>query len=185
MQDVYTTGQAAKICRLTVRTVSKCADDGFIKGVFRIPGSKARRIPHKGLRAFIKEYGLSPDPLFLFGVLLVTQDGVLRESLEKLFPVDNYRIVVATNAFNAGMAAETSPLGAAIVDFSIGSTEALLICQGLRVKNPKSQIVAITPGACLYTQDTTLINRVFEKKLGSDRQFNPQEIAAYLQGLAS
>ncbi len=59
-KEVYTTGEAAKICRVSQQTIIRCFDEGRLKG-FKVPGSRFRRIPKKYLIAFMKEYGLG-DP---------------------------------------------------------------------------------------------------------------------------
>jgi len=53
----YTTGKAAKICKLSQQTIIRNFDDGSIKG-FRIPGSRFRRIPRRSLIEFTKEHGM-------------------------------------------------------------------------------------------------------------------------------
>lgn len=54
---VYTTGQVAKICTVSPRTVAKWFDTGRLKG-YRIPGSRDRRIPHNILINFLEEYAI-------------------------------------------------------------------------------------------------------------------------------
>ena len=45
MKTVFTTGEAAKICKVSQQTIIRCFDNGQLKG-FRVPGSsKFRRIP--------------------------------------------------------------------------------------------------------------------------------------------
>ena len=61
-QQVFTTGQVAKICKVTPRTVSKWFDSGRLRG-YRIPGSQDRRIPREALIHFLGEYGLATDGL--------------------------------------------------------------------------------------------------------------------------
>lgn len=56
MQEIYTTGQVAKICKVAPRTVSKWFDSGRLRG-YRIPGIQDRRIPREHLIRFLKEYG--------------------------------------------------------------------------------------------------------------------------------
>ena len=51
---VYTTGEAATICKLSQQTIIRCFDSGQLKG-FRVPGSKFRRIPRETLIQFMKE----------------------------------------------------------------------------------------------------------------------------------
>ena len=65
MNDVFTTGQVAKICQVAPRTVSKWFDSGRLRG-YRIPGSQDRRIPRKELIRFLKENQM-PIPTLLEG----------------------------------------------------------------------------------------------------------------------
>ena len=44
MKTVFTTGEAAKICKVSQQTIIRCFDNGQLKG-FRVPGSRFRRIP--------------------------------------------------------------------------------------------------------------------------------------------
>jgi excisionase family DNA binding protein len=44
MKNVYTTGEVAKICNVTIRTVIKWFESGELGG-FKIPNSRDRRIP--------------------------------------------------------------------------------------------------------------------------------------------
>ncbi len=54
---VFTIGQAAKICKVAPRTVSKWFDSGRLKG-YRVPGQQIRRIPREYLIKFLKEHGM-------------------------------------------------------------------------------------------------------------------------------
>ena len=38
MKTVFTTGEAAKICKVSQQTIIRCFDNGQLKG-FRVPGS--------------------------------------------------------------------------------------------------------------------------------------------------
>ena len=46
MKTVFTTGEAAKICKVSQQTIIRCFDSGQLKG-FRVPGSRFRRIPRE------------------------------------------------------------------------------------------------------------------------------------------
>jgi len=59
---VFTTGQAAKICRVAPRTMAKWFDAGRIKG-YRMPGSLDRRIPESNLEAFLVANDMPLDEL--------------------------------------------------------------------------------------------------------------------------
>ena len=54
MKSVYTTGEVAKICKISQQTVIRCFDSGRLKG-FRVPGSRFRRIPRELLIEFMKQ----------------------------------------------------------------------------------------------------------------------------------
>ncbi len=59
-KEVFTTGECAKIMKISQQTVIRCFDNGTLKG-FRVPGSRFRRIPRANLITFIKENGLPMD----------------------------------------------------------------------------------------------------------------------------
>jgi hypothetical protein len=54
---VFTSGQVAKICRVSNRTVNKWFDAGLLKG-YLVPGGIDRRIPVGDLRAFMLASGM-------------------------------------------------------------------------------------------------------------------------------
>ena len=60
-KEVYTTGEAAEICNLSQQTIIRCVDQGRMKGAFRIPGSKFRRIPREVLRKFMDDNNLPKE----------------------------------------------------------------------------------------------------------------------------
>ena len=62
MKTVFTTGEAAKICKVSQQTIIRCFDSGQLKG-FRVPGSRFRRIPREALYRFMKENGIPTDAL--------------------------------------------------------------------------------------------------------------------------
>jgi excisionase family DNA binding protein len=81
MKTVFTTGEAAKICKVSQQTIIRCFDSGQLKG-FRVPGSRFRRIPRDVLYRFMKENGIPTDAL--------ESDG-------------RFEVRVANNGFSAGM----------------------------------------------------------------------------------
>ena len=62
MKDLYTTGEAAEVCRVSQQTIIRCFDSGRLKG-FRVPGSKFRRIPRQSLVNFMKENNIPLDTI--------------------------------------------------------------------------------------------------------------------------
>lgn len=166
---VFTTGQVAKICKVAPRTVSKWFDSGRLKG-YRIPGSQDRRIPREYLIKFLKEHGMPLGDLedeAMAKVLVVAQDQMLIESLKRELPPEkSFRLSMAASGFEAGIQAESFHPDAIIVDFSIGRTEALQICQNLRRNNEFSEtiVIALLPDdGETYSFDRSSINETFKK----------------------
>lgn len=166
---VFTTGQVAKICKVAPRTVSKWFDSGRLKG-YRIPGSQDRRIPREYLIKFLKEHNMPLGELedeINAKVLVVAQDQVLIENLRRELPEENqFKVEVAASGFDAGIAAESFHPDCIVVDFSIGRTEALQICQNLRrnINFADVILIALLPDdGSANNFDRSCINETFRK----------------------
>ncbi len=168
--NVFTTGQVAKICKVGPRIVSKWVDSGRLKG-YRVPGSRFRRIPRVYLIRFMKEYGLPLGDLedeTTAKVLIIAQDPVLIENLKRELPLEtSFKLAVADSGFDAGIQAERFHADAVVVDFSIGRTEALQICQTLRCNREFSDVIlfALLPAGDNWTSNLnrSYINETFNK----------------------
>src|SRR5688572_21112910 len=104
-KTVFTTGEAAKICKVSQQTIIRCFDNGSLKG-FRVPGSRFRRIPRDALFSFMRENGIPTDDLESASrkVLIVDDDVDLVEMLVDVFKRDgSFEIKTANNGFEAGM----------------------------------------------------------------------------------
>ena len=170
---VFTTGQVAKICKVAPRTVSKWFDSGRLKG-YRIPGSQDRRIPREYLVKFLKEHGMPLGDLedqALAKVLIVAQDQVLTENMKRELPRErSFKVSIAASGFEAGIQAESFHPDCIIVDFSIGRTEALQICQNLRRNSEFTEtiVIALLPDdGETYSFDRSTINETFKKPFDS------------------
>ena len=103
MKTVFTTGEAAKICKVSQQTIIRCFDNGQLKG-FRVPGSRFRRIPREALYKFMKDNGIPTDALESGKrkVLLVDDDLELVELMTKVLEEDGrFEVRIATNGFDA------------------------------------------------------------------------------------
>ncbi len=166
---VFTTGQVAKICKVAPRTVSKWFDSGRLKG-YRIPGSQDRRIPREYLIKFLKEHGMPLGDLedeTLAKILVVAQDQVMIENMKReLLGEKAFRVAVAASGFDAGIQAESFHPDCIVVDFSIGLTESLQICQNLRRSGEFSEVIifAVLPDdGSSMNFDRSCINETFKK----------------------
>lgn len=105
MKTVFTTGEAAKICKVSQQTIIRCFDSGQLRG-FRVPGSRFRRIPRDVLYKFMKENGIPTDALESGRrkALVVDDDEELVELIKDALEGDGrFEVRVANNGFSAGM----------------------------------------------------------------------------------
>jgi len=159
---IFTTGQVAKICKVPRKTVSWWFDSGKLMG-YRFPGSQDRRIPREYLIKFLREYhdlqsfktgeqSKAIDELVdmaLAKVLIIAQDQILIENIKRELPLErSFKVAVAASSFDAGIQAGSLHPDCMIVDFSIGRTEALQICQNLRRNAEFGDVIliALLPG---------------------------------------
>jgi CheY-like chemotaxis protein len=177
MIKVFTTGQAAKVCRVTPRVIRRCFDSGLIKG-YRIPGSHDRRIPREYLIRFLKEHGLPLGDLEVdeeAKVLIVSQDDSFIESLKQEMPTGRcFKFV--SSGFSAGIEAACFHPDCIVVDFAIGRFEALQICKNARRNAKFDDVILIAllsnDGNSLSFDRSTLtetFKRPFAVSLFADR----------------
>lgn len=99
--QVYTTGDIARLCHVTKRTVIKWIDQGRLRG-FRIPGSTHRRVAAADLAAFLKKHRLPEfEKLRPRGrILIVDDDPDFAELLVDALS-ETYDVQVARSALDA------------------------------------------------------------------------------------
>jgi excisionase family DNA binding protein len=105
MKTVFTTGEAAKICKVSQQTIIRCFDNGQLKG-FRVPGSKFRRIPREQLFKFMRDNSIPTDALESGKrkVLLVDDEAEILEMMTRALEDDGrFEVKMAANGFDAGM----------------------------------------------------------------------------------
>jgi excisionase family DNA binding protein len=59
---VFSTLEAAKVCKVSEQAIIQCFDSGQLKG-YRVPGSRDRRIPREALLRFMQENSIQTDDL--------------------------------------------------------------------------------------------------------------------------
>ena len=134
MKTVFTTGEAAKICKVSQQTIIRCFDNGQLKG-FRVPGSKFRRIPREALYKFMKDNEIPTDALESGKrkALLVDDDVELVELMSKVLEEDGrFEVRVATNGFDAGMMVKEYRPDIIILDVMLPDINGKEVCQRVR-----------------------------------------------------
>jgi len=134
MKTVFTTGEAAKICKVSQQTIIRCFDNGTLKG-FRVPGSRFRRIPRDQLFAFMKDNGIPTDALESGKrkVLIVDDDEELVELMVDVFERDGrFDVRSANNGFDAGMLVKEFRPDLVVLDVMLPDINGKEVCQRVR-----------------------------------------------------
>ena len=134
MKTVFTTGEAAKVCKVSQQTIIRCFDNGQLKG-FRVPGSRFRRIPREALYKFMKDNGIPTDALESGKrkVLLVDDDAELVELINKVLEEDGrFEVRIASNGFDAGMMVKEYRPDLIVLDVMLPDINGKEVCHRVR-----------------------------------------------------
>lgn len=106
-KQVFTTGEAAKICNVSQQTIIRCFDSGRLQG-FKVPGSRFRRIPRAELHRFMQQNNMDQSRLGtpVIQVLVIGLSSEETDSVIHNHTVGhNIKIHHASNAWEAGFLA--------------------------------------------------------------------------------
>jgi len=138
MKTVFTTGEAAKICKVSQQTIIRCFDSGQLKG-FRVPGSRFRRIPREQLYSFMRDNGIPTDALESGKrkVLIVDDDQELVDLIVDVLDKDGrFEVRTVNNGFDAGMMVKEYHPDLIVLDVMLPDINGKEVCQ--RVRTDKS-----------------------------------------------
>jgi excisionase family DNA binding protein len=145
MKTVFTTGEAAKICKVSQQTIIRCFDSGQLKG-FRVPGSRFRRIPREALFRFMKENGIPTDALESGKrrILIVDDDQAVVDLIADVLAADNrFEYKSVNNGFGAGMLAKEYHPELMILDVMLPDINGQAVCELVRSDPTMSDIKII------------------------------------------
>jgi len=134
MKTVFTTGEAAKICKVSQQTIIRCFDSGQLKG-FRVPGSRFRRIPRNELYQFMRDNGIPTDALESGKrkVLVVDDDPELVELITDVLDKDGrFEVRSVNNGFDAGMMVKEYHPDLIVLDVMLPDINGKEVCQRVR-----------------------------------------------------
>jgi excisionase family DNA binding protein len=144
MKDVYTTGEAADICKVSQQTIIRCFDAGRLNG-FRVPGSKFRRIPRDALVKFMKENAIPLDNLETGRkkILVVDDDVEIVELFVDVLTRDGrFDVRTAATGYDAGVTTQEFMPDLMILDYMLPDINGNVVCQTVR-SNPKFERMKI------------------------------------------
>ena len=148
MKDVYSTGEAAKVCKVSQQTIIRCFDAGKLKG-FYVPASRFRRIPRDSLVKFMKENGipLSNIDSGKTKVLIVDDDAEIVELfVQVLERYGRFEIRTATCGYDAGILTQQFRPDLIVLDFMLPDINGKVVCETIRSNGELAQtkIIAIS-----------------------------------------
>lgn len=144
-KTVFTTGEAARICKVSQQTIIRCFDSGQLKG-FRVPGSRFRRIPREVLHKFMKDNGIPTDALESDKrqILLVDDDQDLIEVLSSAMEADGrFDVRIAHNGFDAGMMVKEYRPDLIVLDVMLPDINGREVCQRVRSDSTLEEVKVI------------------------------------------
>ncbi|HEX7011021.1 MAG TPA: response regulator [Phycisphaeraceae bacterium] len=137
-KQIFTTGEAAELCKVSQQTIIRCFDSGRLKG-FRVPGSRFRRIPRDELIRFMRANRIPTD--ILQGgkrkILVVDDDAEIVELFVDVLSRDpRYEVKTASTGYDAGMLTEQFRPDLIILDYMLPDINGNVVCQRIR-SNPE------------------------------------------------
>ncbi|MBN1766210.1 MAG: response regulator [Sedimentisphaerales bacterium] len=134
MKNIYSTGEAAEICKVSQQTIIRCFDSGRLQG-FRVPGSRFRRIPRESLIKFMKDNEIPLDNLDSGRrkVLVVDDDPEIVELMVDVLERDGrFEVKTATSGYDAGVLTQEFQPNLMILDYMLPDVNGNVVCRTIR-----------------------------------------------------
>ncbi|HZK80817.1 MAG TPA: response regulator [Humisphaera sp.] len=154
MKTVFTTGEAADVCKVSQKTIIRCFDSGRLKG-FRVPGSRFRRIPREALIQFMKDNSIPLDVLDngKSKILVVDDDPEIVELFVDVLERDGrFEVKTAATGYDAGIITQEFLPDLVILDYMLPDINGNVVCQTIR-KNPNFEHMKIVIVSGVVNQD--------------------------------
>ncbi len=154
MKDLFTTGEAAEICKISQQTIIRCFDSGRLEG-FRVPGSKFRRIPRNSLVTFMRSNNIPLDKLESGKkkVLIVDDDAEIVELMVDILSRDGrFEIKTAASGYEAGISTEQFRPDLILLDYMLPDVNGNIVCHTIK-RNPKFENIKIIIVSGVIKQD--------------------------------
>ncbi|MHC4757492.1 MAG: response regulator [Planctomycetota bacterium] len=154
MKELFTTGEAAEVCKVSQQTIIRCFDAGRLEG-FRVPGSRFRRIPRQSLVKFMKENNIPLESLDSGKrkILIVDDDTEIVELIVDVLARDGrFDLRTATSGYDAGIATEQFRPHLILLDYMLPDVNGDIVCQSIK-KNPEFENTRIIIVSGVIKQD--------------------------------
>lgn len=183
-KKIFTTGEAAEVCKVSQQTIIRCFDSGRLGG-FRVPGSKFRRIPRAELIKFMVDNEIPVEVLEtgVKRILVVDDDHQIVELFQDLLGRDQrFDVKTASTGYDAGMLTESFKPHLVILDYMLPDINGNIVCQRIREREASRDTkVIIVSGVVNQPEIDALL------KAGADeyikKPFNVQHLMARVSAL--
>lgn len=159
-KQVYSTGEAAAICRISQQTIIRCFDRGDLEG-FLVPGSKFRRIPRASLIRFMKQNKIPLDQLESAKrkVLIVEDDQQIVDLLVDALKEDGRFEVQSTGSgYEAGLLTAKFRPDVMVLDYLLPDVNGNLVCRTVRANEDLADTKVIIVSGVIDKKD---VDRLF------------------------
>lgn len=134
MQDILTTGEAARICGVNFRTVLRWIDRGLLPA-YKLPGRGDRRVLSAELYRFMQENGI-PDRSAASSlprrILITDDDPAMAHAIERVLRRADFETAIASNGFEAGAMLPTFKPGVLTLDLRMPGIDGLDVLRFLQ-----------------------------------------------------
>jgi len=185
-KKVFTTGEAAEICKVSQQTIIRCFDSGRLQG-FRVPGSRFRRIPRDELVRFMKENDIPLDPLEgnRKRVLIVDDEPQIIEIFTDVLGRDpRFEIATAGTGYDAGMLTESFRPHLIVLDYMLPDINGNVVCERIRSKPELSDTKVIFVSGVVNQEEVDRLLRAGAEDF-IKKPFNVEKLMARISELLS
>jgi excisionase family DNA binding protein len=154
MKDLFTTGEAAEVCKVSQQTIIRCFDSGRLEG-FRVPGSRFRRIPRASLVRFMKDNAIPMEALESGKkkVLIVDDDAEIIELMVDVLGRDGrFEVRTAASGYEAGIQTQQFKPDVILLDYMLPDVNGNVVCHTIR-QNPEFEDIKIIIVSGVIKQD--------------------------------
>ncbi len=133
-KQVFTTGEAAELCKVSQQTIIRCFDSGRLNG-FRVPGSRFRRIPRAELIRFMRDNEIPSDLMGseITSILVVDDDPQIIRMFEEFLGSDErFELHTATSGYEAGMATREFRPDVILLDYMLPDINGNIVCERIK-----------------------------------------------------
>ncbi|MBI4243593.1 MAG: response regulator [Planctomycetes bacterium] len=176
---ILTTGDLARYCKVTIKTVLRWIEQGYLKS-YKLPGRGDNRVPIDEFKRFLNENRMPFPEEFRkkhLRILVVDDEPRFSKSICRVLKREGYETQISLNGFHAGLLATTFAPDIILLDLKmpgLGGHEVIQnireINQNLNVKilvisaMPKHEITkALELGADDYIEKPINENRLLQK----------------------